>query len=399
MQLESKNTRKNHILEMLIPFFGVLAPYRIGIIPTSAILLLVIVLFRNGGKVRIPKLATAYVAFVAYLVVRDILHMFFSVSDPIDVQINRLLEKVILYALILLVCEGDFDEDALFKWWKVAGVIYGAGMLYHVVQLVVLGEEIHPISIIPGYDIAHEDVESFSRPTSFFPEPAAYVGAMLPLLFLSLRKRNFLWAAVSAFLIVVSTSTVGIILTAVMWMVFILMEKNSIKTKLLYIAFAVLFTVLFLNLAIFSDALEKLQDVSEGESTWRSRVEGPIQMIKALNWKELPFGTNLVDTASFVRKNISHFPADSIPYIYVTEKGLTVFLNTYCNLIFRYGIVGLILFLKMFKGKILNKKYAARIYAITMLVAAIAQSTVASPAVPLMMLLLYTNKSAEKGSI
>lgn len=390
MQLESR-TRKNHILEMLIPFFGVLAPYKVGIIPAGAILLLIVVLFRNGGKVRIPKLTSAYVAFVGYLAVRDILHMVFSTSGILESQINRLIEDVVLYAMIYLACNGDFDEDALFKWWKVAGVIFGAGMIYHVYQLLILGQDVYPISFVPGYDIAHEVGEVSGRPTSFFSEPAAYVGSMLPLLFLSLRKRSFIWAASAAFLIVISTSTVGVVLTAVMWVVFILLEKKSAKTTLLYIAFAAVFTVLFLNLAIFSDSLQKLQEVSEGESTWGSRVEGPMLMVKAMNWKELPFGTSVTETIRFVLQRIENFPADSSPFIYA-KSSRTVFMNTYCQLIFRYGIVGLVLFLGIFKGKIFNKNYDARFYAITMLVAAIAQGIIASPDMPLLVLVLYENR-------
>ena len=114
-------------------------------------------------------------------------------------------------------------------------------------------------------------------------------------------------------------------------------------------------------------------------------------MIKAMNWRELPFGTDIADTIRFVYENIEHFTSESRPYINA-QMGKTVFMNTYCQLVFRYGIVGLLLFLRIFKGKVFNKKYEARIYAITMLVAAIAQSTTASPNVPMIMLLLYTNK-------
>ena len=391
MQLEDKK-RKNHILEILVPFFGVLAPYRVAIIPASAILLLIIILFKDGGKVRLPRTISAYIGFVVYLIARDVFHMFFSTTGvSIRAQVNGLLEDVVLYLMIYIVSNGDFDEDVLFKSWRIAGVIFGAGMLYHVYQLLVLGQDIYPISFIPGYDIAHEAGEMSGRPTSFFSEPAAYVNSMLPLLFLSLRKRKFFWAAISAFLIVISTSTVGVILTAVMWVVFILLERKSVMTTVLYIAFAAVFVMLFLNLSVFSDSLEKLQDVTEGESTWGSRVEGPILMVKAMNWWEFPLGTSVVDTIKFVFERIQRIPAGSRPYMYAMS-GKAVFMNTYCKLIFRYGIAGLLLFLSIFKGKVLNKKYDARIYAIAMLVAAIAQGMTASPDMPLLIIVLYESR-------
>ena len=395
MQIEDRRSNRNHILEMLIPFFGVFEPYKISIIPVTAIILFVIIVSRGRMNFKITKQTQPYLMFVGYMVLRDVLHMFFSVSDPIGTQFNRLLESVVLYALIFVACNNDFDEGILFRWWKIAGVIFGVGMLYHVFQLFVLGQEVYPISVIPGYDIAHVAGETSLRPTSFFSEPAAYVVSMMPLLFLSLKRKSLKWSALSTFLIVVSTSTVGVILSAVLWMVFILSEKKSLRISVLYTSFVVLFVALFLYLPVFSDTLQKLEDVSAGESTWGSRVKGPFQMIAAMNWGELPFGTDILDFKEFVFRNLDKIPVQSVPYQRVMS-GDDAFFNTIALIIFRYGIVGLFLYLRMFKGKLFNRRSEFNMYAIMMIVASFGQGSISSPSIPMIVLLLYANRKVNQ---
>lgn len=395
MQIEKNGEKKNHILEMLIPFYGLFEPYRISILPITAIILAVIIISRKRVSLKVTKSNAPFLLFVGYMVVRDVLHMFLSVSDPIGTQLNSLIEDVVLYTLIFVACNNDFDEGILFRWWKIAGVIFGAGMLYHVFQLFVLGQEIYPISVIPGYDIAHVIGEGHTRPTSFFSEPAAYVGSMMPLLFLSLKRKDLKWSALSTFLIVVSTSTVGVILSAVLWVVFILSEKKSLRVTVLYTSFVVLFVALFLYLPVFGDTLQKLEDVSAGESTWGSRVKGPFQMIAAMDWHELPFGTSLLDVKEFILKKGEKIPSNSYIYASISEAG-GVFLNTVARLIFRYGIVGLFLYLRMFKGKLFNRRNEFNMYAIMMIVASFGQGSIASHGIPMMLLLLYANKKNDK---
>ncbi|MCH5190396.1 MAG: hypothetical protein J1F37_07520 [Oscillospiraceae bacterium] len=397
MQTNLKSNNRNHALEILVPFLGVFAPYKISVIPVTAIMLFIIVFFRNKGTLFISKQTMPYLIFVLYRVFRDVVHMFFSVSDPIDVQVKRLSEYIVLNALIIIMCNYDFDERILFKWWKIAGTVFGAGMVYHVVQLLIFHQSIQPISLIPGYIIYNEAVEDFTRPTSFFSEPAAYVVSMLPLLFLSLKRRNLKWAVIATFLIMMSTSTIGVVLSALLWVLFILFEKKSMKTTVISLTFVFVFVVLFMYLPLFSDTLEKLQEVSVGASTWGSRVKGPFEMISVMKWYELPFGTNILDTREFVFRNLSSFKSGSVPVLYV-NYGYTVFLNTIAMLIYRYGITGLCLFLFTFKNKMLNKHYEARMYAIMMIVAAFAQGSVASPDIGFIIVLLYANKKRRQNS-
>ena len=219
---------------------------------------------------------------------------------------------------------------------------------------------------------------------------------MMPLLFLSMKRKNLKWSALSTFLIVVSTSTVGVILSAVLWVVFILSEKKSLRVTVLYTSFVVLFVALFLYLPVFGDTLQKLEDVSAGESTWGSRVKGPFQMIAAMNWAELPFGTDVLDFKEFVFRNLDKISVQSVPYQRVMS-GDDAFFNTIALIVFRYGIVGLLLYLRMFKGKLFNRRSEFNMYAIMMIVASFGQGSISSPSIPMIILLLYANRKVDQG--
>ena len=393
--MDNTQNDRIHLLEMVLPFLGMFAPYKISIIPAPAIILTLVLVFQRRGVIVKPEFEEIrpFVYFFFYIVVRDLVHMMFSISDPVSVQLNRLLELVVMYVLMFLACD-DFDEDILFKWWKIAGCVFGIGMIYHVV-LLFLGRSIYPISIIPGYSIASELSTSFTRPTSFFSEPAAYVTSMMPLLFLSLKKADFKWAVISTFLIVISTSTVGVALTAVLWATFILLDRRPLRSKIKYLLFVAIFVFMFFNLSIFADTLQKVEDVSTGGSTFWSRISGPFQMVRAMNWYELPFGTAVLDTRTFVFDRISEFPSTS-NVVTTVRNGSSVFLNTVAYLIYRYGVVGLVLFFGIFRNKIFNENYGARLYAIMLIVAAFAQGSIAEPNLCLIILLLYSRKSNSK---
>lgn len=376
------------MLEIFLPFLGVLAPYKISVVPITAIALFFIFLSKViGGKITVSKKSKTFFMLFIYMVFRDILHMLFSEGGAISTQLNRLIEYAVLYILVFLVV-GKFDENILYKWWKIAGVIFGAGMIYHVFQILVLNQPAVPITIIPGYVLRSDSLEGSFRPTSFFAEPAAYTTSMMPLLFLALKRNDLKWAFLSTFLIVVSTSTVGVILSATMWILFILFQKKPVRKTITAIFFICAFVAIFLNSELFSDTLSKLESVAAGESTFGSRVQVPFEVISLMDLIHLPFGSDVLEVKAFVLANRECLQPGSATLYYAQTKD-SVFLNTFASLIFRYGIVGLCLFLLCFKNKLLNSGYEARMYAIMLLIASFGQGNIVEPGIPMMLLLLY----------
>ena len=389
MNIKNERKRSGHFLELALPFLPLIEQYKIASIPVSAIVLFIVIFFRQiKGKIFISNACRPYSVFLLYIIVRDFLHMMYSDGGALSVQVNRMIEYIVLYCLIFMAC-SIFDEDYLFKYWKLAGIIYGLGMIYHVVLIKFYNIPIIPITIIPRYKLRFDSFIPTMRPTSFFAEPAAYVSAMLPLLFLSLKRKNISWAILTTFLIVISTSTVGVLLSAALWIGFIFLEKKSLKVTALTIAIVLVFTFFFLNLDIFDATFLKFNAVVNGGSTFGSRIKAPLEVLQLMDFKNLIFGNNVLNVKDFVLQNAMRLPSDSAAYEAAMARN-DVFLSTVPYLIFRYGIFGLFLFLFTFKGKIFNQKYGARLYTIMLLIAVFGQGNVAKPNINLILLIIYS---------
>jgi hypothetical protein len=180
-----------------------------------------------------------------------------------------------------------------------------------------------------------------------------------------------------------------VILSAVMWVLFILFEKKSLRVTVSAILFIIIFLVLFLNLEIFAESLTKFESVAEGESTFGSRVKAPFEVVGLKDWFNLPFGNTTLNIREFVMANQMDLSAASRVLGYAQTKE-NIFLNTVAQLIYRYGIVGLVLFLMCFKGKIFNKNSKIRMYAIVLLIAVFGQGNISTPDIPMFLLLIYS---------
>ncbi len=389
------------MLEMFLPFMGLLSQYTVGGLSVSLFFLLLITLFHLlRGSVVIRKIYSNYYLFFGYVLLRDIVNLFAPCSVERMTQLNRMLEYILFFVCVFIVVES-FNENVLYKAWKVAGVIFSAGLFFHVVQIYVFKHPIMPISIIPGYVLRDAELVAQSRPTSFFAEPASFVNSMLPFLFLSLRKREYAWAAFSSVMILLSTSTVGIVLAMVLWMAFILFEEKSkhVKISLGIMVFAIV--LICLQTSLFASSIQKLMLVLQGKSTFGSRVLISLEVVGTLNPVSLLFGEVERDACYYVLSNISKFSLGSQAVLYAREVG-RVFLNTFGELIFRYGIVGLGLFLYTFKGKVFSQKYGARIFAMMILVSIFAQSVLLNPQYFLVTMILilfsYTEKNERIGN-
>ena len=375
VQATIKENRK-HYIEYFLPFFHLLAPYKFGPISAGTIGLIIVaalILIENHGKFPLVKELKPYLYFLGYVIARDILRAALG-SDSLQTQINRMAEYVITYLLILMVCSRDFDEEKLYKAWKCAGVIYTLGLVFHLVQIYALGYRIiTPISIIPGYQLSEVAGIKTTRPSSFFPEPAAFVCAMLPLEFMALRKSDIKVAVFTTLAILASTSSVGVILSIVLWVATFLQLNLKNRTKIIMVVVTIAIIYVFANLDIFGDAFKKFILVAEGGSTFGSRVTGSFEIVGAENWIEKIIGTNYNEVSGFISTHYSQFSSRSIVQLYWNSGEGNVFLNTFGQLFLKYGIIGFCLFLNPWIRYLKNHSYQAKPYVIMAMVAIFGQ--------------------------
>lgn len=385
------NKKEIHVIELLLPFFQLFSQYQVGIISIGSILLILVAglsLARKSGKIRVMNTYKPYLIFLVYVVLRDVVRVVFG-PDPVQSQVNRMIEYLVLYFLVFIICSQSLDEDKLYKVWKIAGVIYTLGILYQVIQIYVLGHGIAPISIIPGYVLRPEDDIAQLRPSSFFAEPAAFAIVMFPLEFLALKRKDFRWAVFSTISILLSASTVGIILSVVLWASSMLSKDSSTKRKIVTILLAAIIIALFMNMEVFDISLAKFISVTNGESTFVSRVENGFDVVGGQSFLSLILGTNYHDVLTFVS---DHFNSFSSSRLVRSEK---IFLNTFSRLIFQYGIIGLLLYIYPLITYLRNKRFGAKPFVIMVLVAIFGQTMLLNSYyfTLIMLFILYDNNS------
>ena len=142
--------------------------------------------------------------------------------------------------------------------------------------------------------------------------------------------------------------------------------------RILLFAIAGIGLWMVVNLDIFSAAVKKLYEVLGGGSTVDSRIRCGFDVINSMDFWGWLLGTSYNDVAAYVRQYGSRIPMESPVHVYMAAKG-SVFLNTFTQIIFQYGLVGLLLYLGAIYSRLTKKKYEAKMYLIMMLVSILGQ--------------------------
>ena len=380
--------RKTYI-EYLLPFFLLFSQYVIYGVPISTLLLAVaaiLTISKNGLK--IYRHYIPFVIFFSYALLHDICAVLFGGSDP-NTATNRLLEYTVNYILIFVVCSVPLNEDKLFSVWKIATVLYSAGLIYHLVLINVFNEPVQIIQIMPL--LRDLNLNEPYRPRSFFNEPSYISSALLPMLFLSLKRKNFFWAALTTGMMFLTTSTAGVVLAMLMWGLNYFFGSEKKKKLWPIFVFVALFVV-FTTSELFLNSYEKLQSVLSGGSTFIPRVVIGLEIVKTLPLWEFLTGTLYNEVADYIYMN-SETLSNQFILRYWSISRSAIFLNGISSLIFRYGLVGLFMFFLTYKGMLFKKNFGGRIFAIITLVSLFANSEILNAPyyINTMILLLYLN--------
>ena len=384
-QVENKTL---HLIELFLPIYPLLVQYQFGIINMGMVGLLIVAgmtVINSNCLFYKKKQYRPYLVFLIYVVFRDTIRILVG-NDAIQTQINRMIEYVLVYIFVFLSCNGDFDEDRLYTVWKRVGFIYMLGILYHVCCIYLLNKNISPITIIPGYIIRPQETIAQLRPCSFFAEPAAFVSAILPLEFLALKKNDIKIAIFVLISILLSTSTIGIVLSAILWVGMFLSSNYNQKSKIMILLCALIILGIFTSSSLFLGALDKVIEVVKGGSTVGSRILVGVKVVKSQSIFSLVFGTNYNEVTNYITDNINKFSQDSLIMAYYNQN--RVFLNTFCRLFFMYGGIGVFLFYFPLVKYVCKSQYNAKLYLLMTIIGTFAQTMLLNPAYFMMITLL-----------
>lgn len=318
------------LLEFLFALSPILWGFSIGNLPLQVLMWSILILVRllkyGGGKVRIfmPLLI-----FSSYWILRKSVVF---LSD--DFNINSIIQQIIFFLAVFLLYPilNIKKLSGSMNWIAIISII---GLLYQWTD-VAAGRMIHPLEI-PGLDMTEERLTTLTlRPSSFFMEPAAYVAFMVCPLSFALLEKKIIWAITIIFSIFLTTSTTGIVGTFIVLFVYMILQGKNKKSLLLAIGVMAVLTYVLLNADIFSSGVEKLS-TADTDSDIRL-AQGPY-IVSTMQNSELFLGVNFNSAYSYCISGRAPM---------VIFFGESVFVSTFWLMLLLYGIIGLVLYLRIY---------------------------------------------------
>lgn len=258
---------------------------------------------------------------------------------------NLVSISVSFLALIILTLKVDYK--LFLRAIITIGLIASVICIYQRISLIITGD-FYRNFYLPGLEVSqYEFVEIMSRPMAIFREPAHLCIYLLPILYLMLSKRNYLFGSIVGLGVLSSGSTTGFI------MLFVILLWHFIDTKagFLYIMALVVITVLFaFGIITFYPEiiLENIDKLNETESD-NIRLFGGVEYIEKMDGIQKIVGIGLNQCDNFLK-----------------VKGMLVGYNgNYANSllfsIISYGYIGFLFFViylcKLWKKYKLNRGF------------------------------------------
>ena len=270
---------------------------------------------------------------------------------------------IILIYLSVIAFSNFISEDYLYKILKVIGVFVMIGLFYHLIQIYLFGIEVKTILFFDTNLIGYEN-KTNSRPVSFFSEPQAYASFMMPLLFLSIKKKEFIWTSVVTISIILSGSLQGLVMTSVF--LFFLFKQIRFIDKFLIISIISFLMLVSINGKLFNFFNDKINNIEIDSDV---RLSRGFVIYGTMNPFEKAFGVG------FGQENVKNYAQNQSSlssWANLNERaGHT---STFSGLLVQFGYVGMFLFLIFLINMYYNSKKENRIFIIVICAAAFSQN-------------------------
>lgn len=276
------------------------------------------------------------------------------------------LIQILISGYCVTIIAKYVNLDALYRCWKILGLIVCVIVIYQLFQIHVLHQSVLPIRLLP---LTHADIESCDnwvtpseRPVAFFTEPAMVVTFLTPVLFFAQQKKELLVAIIVSIAIMLSGSTSGLVGLAILWGVPIVGQKMSKTTRFLMVLLFAMAIVAFLSLSVFSDSVDKILYELSGESgNMNTRMLRGWGIYWILDLRSQFFGISDYDISAFVYGNASEFVAQTI----IDDN---FYLNTIQRILIQTGLIGALIYIWMIIRLWISTDKAVKPYLIMVIV-------------------------------
>lgn len=253
---------------------------------------------------------------------------------------NRLLAMVLLYFVASYVSMYA-DRSAFLKIYTIVSIICMAGIVFQFAQVWIFhtGKTI----LIPFYSLASKDetlLLSSIRPTSFFLEPQHFASFILPLLVIELRRQNIIFSAIITLCIFLCTSTQGIVLAGIVWIIYFVAFRDIRKwAKMLAVVVIIVFALLGTQTDLFITTIEKAGNYTFSDS---------MRLFRAFEiYKDMPIMDKITGIGTKIVNNyISVTGVASIWYRNPLTESRN-FISSFFGNFVEFGFIGGILYLAM----------------------------------------------------
>jgi len=194
-----------------------------------------------------------YLTSRGVLIRLTLMFLFFYITFMFTKQINRKYFSFFYYALCILSMV----------------VMFVQGFYVYILNIGVF-------PLIPFFDRASKDIDMINiyRPTAFFFEPQHYASILLPFLIICLYKKRLTLSLLITLSILISTSTQGIVICSVFWIIHIFEVKIKSIYKWLSLVAIILLVLFFLNSDFFTFSQNKILNVNISDDIRVTRAWG-----------------------------------------------------------------------------------------------------------------------------
>ena len=354
--MEEKLTRKKTIIGgIVLAVFPILSQYPLPIMSYGFVLLLIYFMLRflgGNGQLWFNK---PMLYFIVYSLVQQFI--VYQVSDTFQKNLNTYL--FMLICLFMLASVNKIEKEDFLKAYIIVGFICCIVVIYQFVMGNVLGVPQSAIQILPvSAENQHYWMENKTRASGFFTEPQAFSSYILPLLVYMIYNRKFKTAIFISISIFASTSSQGIILAFIVWMVYLYTHDRDIAKKVLLTLFVIVGLIFILvilrNNGIFSFAIDKILSINA--FTYDIRLTKGFDIYSAMPIMDKIFGIGFGNLTEYLlHGNFDFF------WIRLTQEQLVGYITTMANTLVSFGIGGFIFYIGIFKGNMKTSSEPAKL--------------------------------------
>jgi hypothetical protein len=237
---------------LIMVAYTFLHDYEILNIGNIILFLSIIICFLKNGR----QIVLYNRDFACFILSTWIIELIFHVKD---VSVGA-LSSMILYSIFILLCPTLINVKKLYVYYKYIGIIVTLLIIIQFLELYIL--KIEMTSFWFPKIIRNFSREGELRPSACFTEPQAYVSYVVFLLIWSIYNKKKCLALFWSIGIICSTSSTGIALLGVIWLIYLFFDKkdsiSKVTKKIIGLIFIILFGVFLANKETFKEFSGKL---------------------------------------------------------------------------------------------------------------------------------------------